>query len=99
MPSTVCSMTFSKASINAGWFPGRAEESPPSSTLSIMTKNSWSQPSFPVSMRRVSLAGDLLTIKGEKKAETQDTDGEGARYIERRYGAFARSVRLPFVVD
>jgi HSP20 family protein len=46
----------------------------------------------------VSLAGDLLTIKGEKKAEHEERNG-GAYYMERRYGSFSRSVRLPFQVD
>ena len=45
----------------------------------------------------VSLNGDLLTIKGEKKAEHEEKDG-GAYYMERRFGSFSRSVRLPFQV-
>ena len=43
----------------------------------------------------VTLVGDLLTIKGEKKTEHEDRNG-GAYYVERRYGSFERSVRLPF---
>ena len=43
----------------------------------------------------VSLAGDLLTIKGEKKAEHEEKNGDST-YMERRFGSFARSVRLPF---
>jgi HSP20 family protein len=43
----------------------------------------------------VTLVGDLLTIKGEKKTEHEDRNG-GAYYVERRYGAFSRSLRLPF---
>lgn len=43
----------------------------------------------------VTLAGDLLTIKGEKRYEHDEKDGE-RHYVERRYGAFSRSVRLPF---
>src|SRR5690606_31305227 len=46
----------------------------------------------------VSLTGDLLTIKGEKKAEHEERNG-GAYYVERRFGSFSRSVRLPFQVD
>jgi HSP20 family protein len=45
----------------------------------------------------VTLAGDLLTIKGEKKIENEDRNGN-AYYVERRYGSFSRSVRLPFEV-
>ncbi len=43
----------------------------------------------------VTLAGDLLTIKGEKKTESEDCNGN-AYYVERRFGSFSRSVRLPF---
>ena len=43
----------------------------------------------------VSIVGDLLTIKGEKKHEKDEEEGE-SRYVERRYGAFSRTVRLPF---
>lgn len=43
----------------------------------------------------VILSGDVLTIKGEKKDEHEDKKS-GSHYIERRYGSFARSVRLPF---
>ena len=43
----------------------------------------------------VTLAGDLLTIKGEKKSEHEEKDGDAA-YMERRYGSFVRTVRLPF---
>jgi HSP20 family protein len=43
----------------------------------------------------VTLAGDVLTIKGEKKVENESRNGE-AHYVERRFGSFSRSVRLPF---
>ena len=43
----------------------------------------------------VTLAGDTLTIKGEKKYEHEEND-EGRHYMERRYGSFCRTVRLPF---
>jgi HSP20 family protein len=45
----------------------------------------------------VSVAGDILTIKGEKKDEKTQKNGDST-YVERRYGSFARSVRLPFEV-
>lgn len=52
----------------------------------------------------VTLSGDVLTISGEKKHEYKEPEqkegkegGEGGhRYVERRYGSFSRSVRLPF---
>jgi HSP20 family protein len=45
----------------------------------------------------VTVADDVLTIKGEKKAEHEKRDGNG-HYLERRYGSFSRSVQLPFEV-
>ena len=45
----------------------------------------------------VNVAGDVLTIKGEKKAEHEEKNGDGY-YMERRFGSFARSIRLPFEV-
>jgi HSP20 family protein len=47
---------------------------------------------------QVSLQENLLTIKGEKKQEKEDKD-ERYHRIERTYGAFTRSVRLPVAVD
>jgi HSP20 family protein len=46
----------------------------------------------------VSLQGDLLTLKGEKTLEKEEKDEEFHR-MERRYGAFLRTVRLPAMVD
>ena len=45
----------------------------------------------------VSLAGDILTIKGEKKAAHEQKNGD-SYYAERRFGSFSRSLRLPFQV-
>ncbi len=45
----------------------------------------------------IELAGDLLTIKGEKKEEHETSD-EGRHLVERSYGGFARTVRLPYVI-
>lgn len=49
----------------------------------------------------VKLAGDQLTIRGEKRAEHQETGGgKGTERhyhrIERSYGAFQRTIVLPF---
>lgn len=46
----------------------------------------------------VSISGDLLTIKGEKKQEKEEKE-ESYHLIERRYGSFSRSVRLTNEVD
>ena len=45
----------------------------------------------------ITLDGDLLVIKGEKKHETEEKDRCYHR-VERRYGSFYRSVRLPYEV-
>ncbi|MFH1804135.1 MAG: Hsp20/alpha crystallin family protein [Pseudomonadota bacterium] len=45
----------------------------------------------------VSVFEGVLTVTGEKKS-TRESD-EGARIVERRYGSFKRSFRLPEHVD
>jgi HSP20 family protein len=42
----------------------------------------------------ISLNGNLLTIKGEKKQERKTKSGD-SYCSERTYGRFSRSVRLP----
>jgi HSP20 family protein len=42
----------------------------------------------------ISLIGGVLTIKGEKKQEKEEKD-ENYHRIERNYGTFTRSVRVP----
>jgi HSP20 family protein len=46
----------------------------------------------------VSVAGDTLTIKGEKKTESEIKDEDYYR-CERTYGSFFRSILLPSTVD
>ena len=46
----------------------------------------------------ISLDDDVLTIRGEKKFERAD-DKENFHFVERSYGTFQRSLRLPFPVD
>src|SRR5690349_15920644 len=45
----------------------------------------------------VNLVADILTIKGEKKAERDEHNGD-SHYMERRVGSFSRAIRLPFEV-
>ncbi len=47
---------------------------------------------------QVSLQDQVLTIKGEKKQEKEEKDEHRYR-MERSYGVFARSLRLPVPVD
>jgi HSP20 family protein len=42
----------------------------------------------------VTLLDGILTVKGEKKQETEDKE-ETCHRIERRYGSFLRSFRIP----
>lgn len=42
----------------------------------------------------IDLADNVLTIRGEKKAEKEEKD-KNRRVVERSYGSFARSVTLP----
>ncbi len=46
----------------------------------------------------VVLRDDVLTIKGEKKNEKEERKKD-YHLIERSYGSFARSIRLPFEAD
>jgi len=46
----------------------------------------------------VSLHGEMLTMKGEKKLEKEDK-GERFHRVERTWGSFVRTVRLPAPVD
>ena len=43
----------------------------------------------------VTLADNVLTIKGEKKSERED-EKRNYHVVERSYGAFRRAIRLPF---
>ena len=46
----------------------------------------------------VTMQGDLLVIKGEKKEE-QEEKKENFHRIERRRGTFARAIKMPVAVD
>ena len=46
----------------------------------------------------VTLERDVLTIKGEKQQEKEEKD-ERRHRVERSWGAFVRSIRLPAPVD
>jgi HSP20 family protein len=47
---------------------------------------------------QVDFADNVLTIKGEKKAEKQQTD-KNYRLYERSYGSFERTFQLPAGID
>jgi len=49
----------------------------------------------------IEIGGDVLTIRGEKKveSETKDETGKDVIATERSYGSFLRTVALPFTPD
>jgi len=46
----------------------------------------------------ISVTGDVLTISGEKKREKEDKE-HNYHLVERSYGKFSRSIRLPSTVN
>jgi HSP20 family protein len=46
----------------------------------------------------ISMVGDTLTIKGEKKVEREEKE-ENYHMVERSYGSFSRAMKLPAMVD
>ncbi len=46
----------------------------------------------------IQVEGNVLTLRGEKKNETED-QGKNYHYVERVYGTFQRTVQLPSNVD
>lgn len=46
----------------------------------------------------ISVTGNTLTVKGERKAEEKKQE-KGYFYSERRYGSFQRSIQLPTEVE
>ena len=46
----------------------------------------------------ISMVGDTMTIKGEKKLEREEKE-ENYHMVERSYGSFTRAMKLPGTVD
>jgi HSP20 family protein len=46
----------------------------------------------------VSLSGDTLVLKGEKRQEKEEKD-KNYHFSERSYGSFQRSFQLPLSID
>jgi HSP20 family protein len=55
-------------------------------------------PGFDEKDVEVTLAGDRLTIRGERKND-QEEKGKNYHLSERRWGSFTRSITLPFDAD
>jgi HSP20 family protein len=47
----------------------------------------------------VTFENGVLTLKGERKFEQEETKRENFQRLERRYGSFSRSFTLPNTVD
>jgi HSP20 family protein len=47
----------------------------------------------------ISITGDLLTVKGERRFERENGEGNTYHRVERLYGKFERSVQLPTMVQ
>ena len=47
---------------------------------------------------RIDLTGNILTLRGEKKEESEEK-GRNWHRLERSYGSFSRSIHLPETVD
>jgi HSP20 family protein len=47
---------------------------------------------------KISVVGEVLTIKGDKKSEREEKE-ENYHLVERSYGSFSRSLPLPAAVD
>jgi HSP20 family protein len=78
---------------NLSWTP-RLDVSETDTTLEIVAD----LPGMDKKNINVSLDGDLLTIKGEKK-EVKEKKDKHYHSIERRSGSFYRAVRLPAEVE
>jgi HSP20 family protein len=55
-------------------------------------------PGLPPEDVHIDVEKNVLTIRGERKVEKEEAEGEYTR-IERRYGSFSRSFTLPETVD
>lgn len=55
-------------------------------------------PGIPKESLSLNIEGRTLTVKGERKFETEEKE-ENFQRIERRYGSFTRSFTLPATVD
>ncbi|MCG3128476.1 MAG: Spore protein SP21 [Phycisphaerae bacterium] len=46
----------------------------------------------------VEISGDVLTVRGEKRSDREEKQ-KNYHYVERQFGGFQRSIRLPSGVD
>ena len=83
-----------------GWRPWESEWAPPvdvSETADQVVVKA-EVPGIDPKAINITLAGDVLTVKGEKKSEREETK-ENYHVVERSYGSFSRSLTLPAAVD
>lgn len=48
---------------------------------------------------KIEIEDDVITLRGEKKTETEKEEGQGGYYQERSYGSFVRRFQLPEGID
>jgi HSP20 family protein len=78
---------------NGGWFPALdVSETDKEITLRMEV------PGIEPKALDISITGNVLTITGEKKEESE-RKGEDYYHRERRFGSFRRSIELPEAVD
>jgi HSP20 family protein len=85
------------------YYPNRIRQAPAYPALNVWTSDEGLNvtaevPGVSPEEIEISVVGDTLTLSGTRKPEELD---ENARYHrqERGYGAFTRSLQLPFPVD
>ena len=85
-----------------GWPPlSRAQELLPSMDVSETDKEieiAVELPGLQEKDVQINVADNVLTIKGEKKAEKEEKD-KSYRMYERSYGSFSRTLELPDGID
>jgi HSP20 family protein len=81
-------------SYGAGFAPAHMNVSETSDELRITAE----LPGVSPDEVEITLDNDVLTVRGEKRFEKKD-ERENFHFVERSYGTFQRSLRLPFPVD
>jgi HSP20 family protein len=81
---------------DSGWLSPRIDVSETDDAVQVTAE----LPGVTEDHLELSIVDDVLTIKGEKIAEEEkEVKEKNYRVVERSYGSFHRSVRLPFRAD
>jgi len=92
---------FGRPFLPASWWRSPSEEMTRSLAIDVLEKED--KFVMKVELRGVkekdvdaSVAGDVLTISGEKRAESE-INNKGYHYSESSHGSFSRSITMPYV--